>query len=116
MSKTALNFLMLPMLLLLSISVMAQTGTTKEAKIKTGFHCPNGKANIETEIVKEPGVKSVVADLETKIVTIVYESDKTNQDKLVAAIEKLGYRTEFTPAGTTIKSACTHQPGQAPKE
>lgn len=111
-----LRLLVLPMLLLLCTTVMAQTATTKEAKIKTGFHCPNGKANIESEIVKEAGVKSVVADLETKIVTIVYDSDKTNQDKLVAAIEKLGYRTEFTADGTVIKSACTHQPGQAPKE
>jgi copper chaperone CopZ len=115
MKKTALKLLMLPLLMLLCGSLMAQTAT-KEAKIKTGFHCPNGKANIEESILKEPGVKVVVADLDTKIVTIVYEVDKTDQDKLVAAIEKLGYRTEYTPAGTTIKSACTHNPEQAPKE
>ncbi|MEI6765286.1 MAG: heavy-metal-associated domain-containing protein [Bacteroidota bacterium] len=115
MKRTAIKLIILPLLLLFCTSIMAQTAT-KEAKIKTGFHCPNGKANIETEIVKEPGVKTVVADLDTKIVTIVYDVDKTNQDKLVAAIEKLGYRTEYTPAGTTIKSACTHNPEQAPKE
>lgn len=113
MKNITRKLLLLPLLILLCTAAMAQTAVTKEAKIKTGFHCPNGKANIEKEIAKEAGVQSVLADLDTKIVTIVYDSDKTNQDKLVAALEKLGYRTEFTPAGTTIKSACTHE---TPKE
>lgn len=84
----------------------------KEEKIKVNFHCPNGKALIEKELVKAPGVKTVVADLETKVVTIAYVQGKTNKDDLVAAIEKIGYSTEFTKEGTKINKACSHEHGE----
>jgi copper chaperone CopZ len=88
----------------------AQTkANIKEAKIKVFFHCPNGQALIQQELPKEPGVQSVVADLETKIVTISYDASMTDQDKLVAAIEKIGYSTEFTKEDKPINKACTHE-------
>lgn len=76
--------------------------------IKTGFHCPNGKALIEKEMVKVEGVKTVVADVETKVVTITYNEKVINKDGLVAAIEKIGYTTEFTQEGKKINKACSH--------
>ena len=84
------------------------TPSIKEAKIKTFFHCANGKALIEKELAKEKGVQSVVADVESKIVTIQYDETLTNQDQLVLAIEKTGYRTEFTPEDKVINKACSH--------
>lgn len=85
-----------------------QTVKTEEIKIKVTFHCPNGKALLEKELIKEDGVTSAVADLETKVVTIVVDSEKQTKEKLVAAIEKIGYLTEFSKEGTEIKKACTH--------
>lgn len=76
--------------------------------IKTAFHCANGKALIEKEMVKVEGVKTVVADVNTKVVTITYDTKKINKDGLVAAIEKIGYTTEFTPENNTVKKACSH--------
>ena len=76
--------------------------------IKTKFHCANGKALIEKEMVKVEGVKEVVADLETKVVTIKYDEKVINKDGLVAAIEKIGYFTEFTPESKPINKACSH--------
>jgi copper chaperone CopZ len=101
----------LSLVMLVSFSACGQSGKAelKEAKIKTEFHCPNGKAMIEKELVKEAGVKSVVADLETKVVTVTYQSNITNQEKIVAAIEKIGYRTEFTPENKEINKACSHE-------
>ncbi|MEI6124516.1 MAG: heavy-metal-associated domain-containing protein [Bacteroidota bacterium] len=81
----------------------------KEEKIKVVFHCPNGKALIEKELVKAEGVKEVYADLDTKVVTIKFVEGKTNKDELVKAIEKIGYVTEFTKEGTSINKACTHE-------
>ena len=92
-------------------------GTTKatfvneneaELKVKVDFHCPKGKARIEEGLMKEAGVISAVADLETKVVTIKYDPTKQNKDSLVAAIEKIGHRTEFSKTETPIKSACEH--------
>lgn len=102
---------LLSLVMLVSFTACGQSGKVevKEAKIKTEFHCPNGKAMIEKELVKEPGVKTVVADLDTKVVTVTYQSNVTNQDKIVAAIEKIGYRTEFTPENKDINKACSHE-------
>lgn len=79
--------------------------TSSEVKIKTEFHCNGGKNKIETEVAKVDGVISVVADLETKIVTIVFDSAKQNQETLVAAIEATGHMTEFSKA--EVKSNCS---------
>lgn len=76
--------------------------------IKTSFHCANGKALIEKEMAKVDGVKTVVADVETKVVTITYNEKVINKDGLVAAIEKIGYKTEFTPEDKPINKACSH--------
>ena len=78
----------------------------KEIKMKVEFHCPMGKATIEDELVKTDGVFSVVADLETKIVTVKYDKNKLDKDKIIVAIENIGYYTEFTPKDKPIKRAC----------
>jgi copper chaperone CopZ len=79
-----------------------------ELGIKTFFHCANGKALLEKELAKVDGVSKVVADVETKVVTIEYDPSKLNQDKLVAEIERIGYKTEFTKEDTKINKACSH--------
>jgi len=90
---------------LFSCSGNAQTSvTTSELKVKTEFHCNGGKNKIETEIAKLDGVSSVVADLETKIVTIVYDPAKQSKETLVAAIDATGHMTEFSK--TEVKSTC----------
>lgn len=103
------KIILFAMLALFITGACAQTIKTKEIDIKVTFHCANGKALIEKEMMKVDGVSSVVADLETKIVTIVYDEKKQNKETLVAAIEKIGYITEFTKEGTDIKKACTHE-------
>jgi copper chaperone CopZ len=110
-----LSLLLLGLALVIGATSCGQAQTqadAKEAQIKTFFHCPNGKALIEKEVAKEPGVQKVVADVETKIVTITYDPEVTDQDKLVAAIENTGYRTELTPEEKKKKKACSHdEPG-----
>jgi len=103
-----IRLILLTMLVLFVTGTYAQTVKKEEVKIKVSFHCANGKALLEKELVKEDGVSSAIADLETKVVTIQYDTEKQNKEKLVAAIEKIGYLTEFSKEGTVIKKACTH--------
>jgi copper chaperone CopZ len=97
----------------LSIAFMMTTGcksktdTSKEITIKLDFFCEHGKKIIEEAIIKEEGVTSVVADLNTQAVTIKYDSTKENKDKLVAAFEKIGFKTEFSKPETEVKKSCT---------
>jgi len=103
-----IRFILMTALVLIITGTYAQTGKSAEIKIKADFHCANGQATIEKGLVKEEGVISAIADLETKVVTIKYDAKKQNKEKLVAAIEKLGYSTEFTKDDTKIKKACSH--------
>lgn len=95
-----------------TFSVNAQENES-EIKIKTEFHCAGGKAKIEKEVSKTEGVSSVVADLETKVITIKYDNKKQNKKKLVQAIEKTGHKTEFSKKKAKIKSSCgsSHKEG-----
>jgi len=103
-----IRFILLALVVVFFAGPNVQAGKTEEIKIKVTFHCVNGKALIEKELLKEDGVSSVVADLETKVVTIQYDSEKQTREKLVTAIEKIGYATEFTKEGTEINKACSH--------
>ena len=90
----------------------AQAKSMKELKIKVQMECENCKAKIEKELPKAEGVSKVAADLKTKIVTISYDPAKTNKDKLVAAIEKIGYKTEFSAANSPAKHDCSKECGK----
>ena len=70
----------------------------KEIKIQTSAICGMCEERIESNMAYEKGVKSVVLDDKTKIVTIMYKTDKTDPDKLRKAISKLGYDADDVEA------------------
>ncbi|MEN8224214.1 MAG: heavy metal-associated domain-containing protein [Bacteroidota bacterium] len=70
----------------------------KEIKIQTSAICGMCEERIETNMAFEKGVKSVVLDDKTKIVTIRYKTAKTSPDKLRKAISKLGYDADDVEA------------------
>lgn len=80
---------------------------TSDFKIKVMFDCSKGKALIEKELIKEPGVKKVVADVATKIVTVSFDGTKTNRIIINEAIEKIGYQTELTSKDKKINNNCS---------
>jgi len=101
MMKTAMKLLFLIFLVGgLSNNVPAQEASDKdkEIKIQTSAVCGMCKERIETNIAFEKGVKSVVLDDKTKIVTITYKTEKTSPDKLREAISKLGYDADDVEA------------------
>ena len=108
MKKQLSLIVTLALIMLFAGSAFAQKKEViKTQKIKVGIDCPMGKAAIEKELVKSPGVKTVGVSMDTKIATITYVEGQTDKDKLVAAIEKIGYKTEFSKSTTPIKSGCS---------
>lgn len=78
--------------LIFSASVFAQKDTKlTEIKIKTSAQCDMCKEKIEKAVSKETGVKSVSLDVKSKVLTVKYESDKTDAGKIKAAVNKAGY-------------------------
>ncbi|MBN2175787.1 MAG: heavy-metal-associated domain-containing protein [Bacteroidales bacterium] len=70
----------------------------KEIEIKTSAQCEMCKERIEKNMAFEKGVKDVVLDLETKVLTIKYRSDKTDPGKLKKAVSKIGYDADDVAA------------------
>lgn len=67
-------------------------------EIKTSAVCGTCKAAIETALEKVDGVKSADLDLETKVVSIKFDGDKTNAGALKTAITEAGYTADEVPA------------------
>ncbi len=98
-------------ILLLGFGVLtsqAQKNEVKSITLEVNMHCQSCKAKIERNIAFEKGVKEVEVALDSKRVTIKYDSTKTDPDKIAKAIEKLGYTTKPVepqkPTGT--KKCC----------
>lgn len=108
MKKHLSVFLTLALFILFTGSALAQTKkeVIKTESIKVGIHCPSGKAAIESELMKTPGVKEVAVSMETKVATIKYVDGKTSKEQLVAQIEKLGYSTDASKSSTPAKTGC----------
>ena len=53
--------------------------------------CENCQNRIQSNIPYEKGVTDLEVDLPNKLVTIEYRTDKTNADKLKAAIKEMGF-------------------------
>jgi copper chaperone CopZ len=98
------------MLFLLLQTNSTQAQNTKQVgeliTIKVYFHCPGGKAAIEQKLPQHDGIFSAKADLQTKDVVIDYDPVVFNKEKLVAAIEEIGYLTEFSEKGKKLQGSC----------
>lgn len=66
----------------------------KEVTFAVSMTCDNCKKRIEKNIAFEKGVSDMKVDLPAKTVMVVYQANKTNQEKLQKAIEKLGYEVK----------------------
>ena len=96
-----LNVLSLILFLALSSSSsfgQTTTSKTKEIKILTSAVCGMCKTTIEKAMAYEKGVKSFSLDVESKVLTVVYNSKKTDPDKIRKAVTEVGYDADDIPA------------------
>lgn len=93
----------IPAMLMLTILVMVSScgfsqKNTKEIKIQTSAQCGMCKDRIEGAFAYEPGVKKSNLDLNNKVLTVVYNPAKTDENKLRLALNNLGYDADNTKA------------------
>ena len=68
-----------------------QKGELKEVTFHVHLHCANCVNKVEENIAFEKGVKDLKVSLEDQTVYIKYDSAKTSEEILKAAITGLGY-------------------------
>jgi mercuric ion binding protein len=75
-----------------------EQATTAEVKIKTSATCDMCKETIEKNLAFEKGIKKSVVDVDSKVVTVTYNPEKTSPEKIRMAISKIGYDADDVPA------------------
>ena len=78
----------------LFLAVMTHAQTIKEVVFTTEpeIECQNCVKRIKDNLRFEKGVKAINPDLNTKLVAIQYDSDKTNPENLIKAFAKIKYK------------------------
>jgi len=83
----------------LSTVASAQTGAPKksneaEVTFVTNLDCAGCQKKVEAKLPFEKGVKDMKINLEKKEVWILYQTDKTDKEKLIEAIKKIGFEAK----------------------
>ncbi len=92
--KTRRTLIALVAVLLSVTTVMAKDIRTVVFKVSQ-MTCENCVKKINSNIRFEKGMKDFSTDLKTKTVTITYDADKTNIEKLKDGFRKFHYEAEF---------------------
>ncbi|GHA54511.1 heavy-metal-associated domain-containing protein [Pontibacter akesuensis] len=82
----------------MSFGVQAQQGNKETVKIKTSAVCDMCKATLEKAMAYEKGVKSSSLDVKSKVLTVVFDSRKTNAANIAKAVTETGYDADDKPA------------------
>lgn len=83
---------------LLSMPTILVAGPKEILKVKTSAICEMCKSKIEKNLALTKGVKSANLNLEDKVVTVEYNSEKTNALAIRKAIAEVGYDADDMPA------------------
>lgn len=78
----------------LFLALLTQAQEIKEVIFSTEpeIHCESCVKRIKDNLRFEKGVKAINPDLNTKLVTIQYDSEKTNPENLIKAFAKIKYK------------------------
>lgn len=95
MKNIRISIIVLLAFLFSALEGIAQVDTVK---IATSSLCGTCKKKIEHDLSFEKGVKKSEVDIDTKVVTVIYDSKKTNPDKIRMAITKSGYDADSLKA------------------
>jgi len=82
------------------IFLAAQPKKTEEIKIKTSAVCDMCKSTLEKAMAYEKGIKKSDLDVASAVITISYNPQKTNPDKIRKAIAESGYDADEVKANT----------------
>ena len=98
MKRVIKIFLGVAVFLLATNAVSAQdvrrNSNEEQVVFLVSMDCHNCEQKVVKNIPFERGVRDMTTNLEKKLVTIKYQTNRTDKDKLKKAIEKLGFTCE----------------------
>lgn len=80
-------------LILLSVAVVATAADAQTVVLTiSGMHCEGCASGIEAMVKRTEGVIKVDVSYEAREATVQYDPAKASPEKVIAAIEKMGYK------------------------
>lgn len=67
------------------------------------MHCSGCENKIKNGLKFEKGIKDIQTSVPNQTVSVKYDADKTTQEALVKAFEKMGYAVKVLKAGETVE-------------
>ena len=112
--KTTIKFTSLILFVMMAVSsaLVAQSAKVSNNETMTynvSMDCHSCKVKIEKNIPFEKGIKALDVDLEKKTVTVTFDKRRTDNEKVMNAIRKLGYEVEVVPQ----KECCSNDKKEA---
>ena len=96
--RTTRTILMIITLVMFAAAAFTQNKKIDTVRIMTSAMCTQCKERIESGLAYEKGVKDVSLDVETKVLTIRYNTKATSPADLRKRVSKLGYDADTIPA------------------
>lgn len=103
--KTRMMLMTMLMMVCFALNAGAKTIKTVVLKTTPEMHCTSCENRIKDGLKFEKGVKDIVTNLTDKTVTVTYDADKTNEDKIIVALAKIQYAA--VPYDAQAKAAQT---------
>lgn len=100
--------LALSLILTLFVSYTAFAGGSETIKIKTDAVCGECKARIEGNVVKLKGVKNAILNLEDKVLTVTYNTDKVDAATIKKAVTETGYSADDVAGDDKVRTSLPH--------
>lgn len=97
-------------IVLMSMGVAFAKGEKQTVVFNVDLHCQGCVNKIEKNIAFEKGVKDLICDLQTKQVTVVFDSSKTNVANLQTAFKNIG-----KPATVNVEATKKANGGKCPE-
>lgn len=103
------------LLITLAVTLACTAKDIKTVVLNTApeMHCSSCENKIKSNIRFEKGVKDIVTNLADKTVTVTYDADKTDVDKIIEGFKKIDYvatiatpKAEGAPQAEQKKGGC----------
>ncbi len=99
-------------MMLAAMSTAANAKSVNDTLVVTTtpqMHCANCENKIKNGLRFEKGVKDIFTSVENQTVTIVYNPDKTDKQKLEGAFPKFGYKARELKKGVKVERDMNEQ-------
>lgn len=107
------KFMLMAIMAIVAIAASAKDIKTVVFTTNPIMHCESCENKIKGYLRFEKGIKSIETNVEAQRVTVSYDAQKTNAEKLRTAFQKFGYEATIVESDNAQTKECCKQTKEA---